>query len=60
MFVDDGFARFAKVVILLSAAAVLLMSEGYMAQRDLLRFEYPLLIALAAVGMMMMVSAPAT
>lgn len=57
MFVDDGFARFAKVTILLSAAAVLLMSEGYMARRDLLRFEYPLLIVLAAVGMMVMVSA---
>ncbi len=41
MFVDDGFARFAKVVILLSAAAVLLMSEGYMQRRGLLRFEYP-------------------
>ena len=31
MFVDDGFARFAKVAILLSAAAVLLMSQDYMA-----------------------------
>jgi NADH-quinone oxidoreductase subunit N len=57
MFINDAFARFAKVVILLSAAAVLVMSEGYMARRDLLRFEYPLLIALAAVGMMVMVSA---
>ncbi|MEM7719920.1 MAG: NADH-quinone oxidoreductase subunit NuoN [Pseudomonadota bacterium] len=57
MFVDDGFARFAKVTILLSAAAILLMSEGYMARRDLLRFEYPLLIVLASVGMMVMVSA---
>jgi NADH-quinone oxidoreductase subunit N len=57
MFNDDGFARFAKILILTSAAAVLLMSEGYMARRGLLRFEYPLLIALAAVGMMMMVSA---
>jgi len=56
MFVDDGFARFAKVTILLSSAAVLLMSESYMAKRDLLRFEYPLLVALAVVGMMMMVS----
>jgi NADH-quinone oxidoreductase subunit N len=27
MFVDDAFARFAKVTILLSAAAVLLMSQ---------------------------------
>ena len=57
MFIDDGFSRFAKVVILLSAAAVLLMSEGYMAKRNLLRFEYPLLIALSAVGMLVMVSA---
>ena len=57
MFVDDGFARFAKVTILLAAAAILLMSEGYMARRDLLRFEYPLLIVLATVGMMVMVSA---
>jgi NADH-quinone oxidoreductase subunit N len=57
MFVDDAFARFAKVVILVSAAAVLLMSEGYMARRDILRFEYPVLIALAVVGMMVMVSA---
>jgi NADH-quinone oxidoreductase subunit N len=57
MFVDDGFARFAKVVILLSAAAVLLMSERYMVQRGLLKFEYPILVALAVVGMMVMVSA---
>ena len=57
MFIDDGFARFAKVTVLLAAAAVLLMSEGYMQRRGLLRFEYPLLIALATVGMMMMVSA---
>lgn len=57
MFVDDAFGRFAKVAILLSAAAILLMSEGYMARRDLLRFEYPILVTLAAVGMMVMVSA---
>jgi NADH-quinone oxidoreductase subunit N len=57
MIVNDAFARFAKVTILLSAAAVLLMSEGYMARRGLLRFEYPILITLASVGMMVMVSA---
>ncbi len=57
MFVDDGFARFAKITILLSAAAVLLMSESYMQRRGLLRFEYPILVALAVVGMMVMVSA---
>ncbi len=57
LFVADAFSRFASVTILLSAAAVLLMSEGYMARRDLLRFEYPLLVVLAVVGMTVMVSA---
>ena len=57
MFLNDGFARFAKVVVLLSAAAVLAMGQDYMLRRDLLRFEYPVLVALATVGMMMMVSA---
>lgn len=57
MFIDDAFSRFAKVVILLSAAAVLVMSQDYMAKRGILRFEYPILITLAVIGMMMMVSA---
>jgi len=57
MFIDDGFARFAKVIILFSAAAVLVMGQEYMLRRGMLRFEYPLLVALAVVGMMVMVSA---
>ena len=56
-FVDDGFSRFAKVTILLSAAAILVMTQDFMSRKDLLRFEYPVLIALAVVGMMVMVSA---
>ena len=35
MFVDDAFARFAKVTVLLGAAAVLAMSADYMARRGL-------------------------
>jgi NADH-quinone oxidoreductase subunit N len=57
MFIDDGFARFAKVLILFSAAAVLVMSQDYMERRGILRFEYPVLVTLAVVGMMVMVSA---
>jgi NADH-quinone oxidoreductase subunit N len=57
MINDDGFARFAKVVILLSAAAVLVLGQDYMARRGILRFEYPILVALSVVGMMVMVSA---
>ena len=56
LFVDDAFARFAKVVILLSAAGVLVMAQDYMARRDLARFEYPILVVLSVIGMMVMVS----
>ncbi len=56
-FVNDGFARFAKVIILFSAAIILLLSQDYMARNKLLKFEFPVLISLAVVGMMMMVSA---
>ena len=56
-FVTDGFARFSKVVILLGAGTMLVLSESYMARRGILRPEFPVLIALAAVGMMVMVSA---
>ena len=57
MFHDDAFSRFAKVTMLLSGAAVLVMSQDYMSRKGLLRFEYPVLIVLAIVGMMVMVSA---
>lgn len=57
MFIDDAFARFAKVAVLLSAAAVLAMSVGYLTRNGMMRFELPILIVLAVVGMMVMVSA---
>ncbi|MQQ07551.1 NADH-quinone oxidoreductase subunit NuoN [Epibacterium sp. SM1979] len=57
MFVDDAFARFSKSAILIVAAIVLIIGQEYMSRRDMLRFEYPLLVALSVVGMMMMVSA---
>ncbi len=57
MFVDDPFARFAKVLMLWSGAAMLVLSRNYLTKKNLLKFEFPVLIALAMVGMMMMVSA---
>ena len=57
MIVKDGFSRFAQVTILLSAAVVLVMSMDWMARNGLEKFEYPLLITLAVIGMMIMVSA---
>jgi NADH-quinone oxidoreductase subunit N len=55
-FIDDAFSRFAKVTVLLSAAAVLVMSQDYVERRGLGRFEFPLLLAFAVAGMMIMVS----
>ncbi len=56
-FVVDAYARFAKVAILLAAAAVLLVGQSTLERRGLMKFEYPVLITLAVVGMMVMVSA---
>ncbi len=56
-FVSDSFARFAKALVLFSAAAILALSKDYLERRDLLKFEYPVLIGLATLGMMLMVSA---
>ena len=56
-FISDGFARFAKVVILWGAASILFLSQEYLHKNSLLKFEFPVLIVLATVGMMIMVSA---
>ena len=56
-FIEDGFARFAKITILRSAARDPGRSASdYMEKSDLLRFEYPILITLSVIGMMVMVS----
>ncbi len=53
----DAFSTFAKVIIYLAAAVAILMSDQYFAGEKLRRFEYPVLIVLAAFGMSLMVSA---
>ena len=57
MFVDDAFARFAKVTLLLAAALVLILAEGFFSRRGALVFEFPILVVLSVIGMMVMVSA---
>lgn len=57
LFIDDAFARFAKAAILFAGAAVLVMGMNYLERANLMRFEYPILVALATVGMLVMVSA---
>ena len=56
-FVLDPFARFMKVLVLIGSAAAVVMSVGFAGSDRLDRFEFPVLIVLATVGMMLMVSA---
>ena len=56
-FLADGFARFAKILILIGAAFSILMAEEFFARIDLSRFELPVLMLLATLGMLLMVSA---
>ena len=53
----DALAAFAKVLLLVGGAAALVLSLGYIRHEGMERFEYPVLILLATVGMMLMVSA---
>lgn len=57
MIVVDAFAAFAKILILLGSAAAIVLSLGYLKAERVERFEYPIIILLATVGMMIMVSA---
>ena len=57
LFVVDPFAVFAKVVILGAAALALVLALDWHAREGLARFEYPVLVLFASLGMMMMVSA---
>src|SRR5690606_36301295 len=56
-FIQDGFAQVTKVLVLGSAAVAIVLSLAYVRAERLERFEFPILIALSAVGMMLMVSA---
>jgi len=56
LIADEG-AVFAKVVIYLASAVALPLGDRWFARRGIGRFEYQVLIILAALGMGMMVSA---
>jgi len=57
LFVADGFARFAKVLSFGAAAVAIVMSLDYAERENMARFELPLLMLLASLGMALMISA---
>ena len=57
LFVRDGFASFMKGLILVGSAVSLVLSWRFIERENMARFEFPILMLFATVGMMMMVSA---
>ena len=56
-FVSDPFARFMKLLTLVGSVATLAMSIGFAREQHFDKFEYPILIVLSTLGMLLMVSA---
>ncbi len=56
-FISDPFARFMKILTLIGSVVTLVMSVGFARAEKFDKFEYPVLIMLATLGMMLMVSA---
>ncbi|GJE72952.1 NADH-quinone oxidoreductase subunit NuoN [Methylorubrum podarium] len=56
-FIADPFARVMKSLILIGSAATILLSRDYFQRERIDRFEYPILIVLCTIGMLVMASA---
>jgi NADH-quinone oxidoreductase subunit N len=55
--VITGFTRFADLLVLLGAAAALILSLDYNRREGIARFEFPILVVFAVLGMLVMISA---
>ncbi|WND02403.1 NADH-quinone oxidoreductase subunit NuoN [Temperatibacter marinus] len=56
LFITDSFAIFTKTVMLVGSLIAILMSGPFLKDMGIKRFEYPVLIVLATLGMFLMVS----
>jgi NADH-quinone oxidoreductase subunit N len=56
-FLDDRFSDFVDLLVLISSVMGVIVSLDYNEHNDLRRFEFPVLILFATVGMMLMASA---
>lgn len=55
--IDDGFGRFMKVLALLGSLATLVMGQDFLARERIDKFEFPILVILATIGMLVLISA---
>ena len=56
-FLMDPFARLMKLLVLFGSGVAIAMSVGFAREDNFDRFEYPILIVLATLGMLLMISA---
>jgi len=56
-FIVDDFAHFMKWLVIIGSTLAIIMSINFNEQESIARFEYPILILFATLGMFMMVSA---
>ena len=56
-FIDDAFSRFMKALALVGSLTTLLLSVEFMRRERIAGFEFPILVLLATLGMMMLISA---
>jgi NADH-quinone oxidoreductase subunit N len=57
LFIVDGFGMYMKALVLIGSVVTLTMSDRFLRRENITRFEYPVLIVFATLGMMMMLSA---
>ncbi|MCB9929430.1 MAG: NADH-quinone oxidoreductase subunit NuoN [Alphaproteobacteria bacterium] len=57
LFVENSFTGFVKVLILVASAVAIIMAMDFFRREGLERFEYPVLMLTATLGMLLMVSA---
>jgi NADH-quinone oxidoreductase subunit N len=56
-FIVDDFARFLKIVMLIGSVATLVLSREFLSDPSRRIFEYPILVLLSTLGMMVLISA---
>ncbi|QGM99416.1 NADH-quinone oxidoreductase subunit NuoN [Methylocystis parvus] len=56
-YIDDAFSRFVKALTLIGAMASILLSVDWLQRNGLEKFEYPVLVLLSTLGMMLLISA---
>ena len=56
-FISDSFGRFMKIAVLIGSAVTLIISGDYLKATGSQQFEFPILVALSTLGMLLMISA---